>query len=574
MDYPPTGMSKGVFLTNFKSTISKIKRSAAHRGEAFKNRLVRTSGPRLSYLIGVTFLAAVLVGAALLEAVRTGVIKPESSEIHRSADDELALEAAEIAAAEAMAANRIYQNLNKETSDPNEGPTSELVPDVVETESIESMERFLAPEMLLPATPENSPILSVFKNLGLSETVFVEAQIPAENKFDLSEALIDSKDRISQDFKVPENMKERVGFWMEIYAKYNSNQHVIHHSLYPWIVYKVVDVSSIIESDSPPRLWMRRQKAEKVVKEELWKIRFALRKMANSRRPVELNELDHSILHALEPLGGSQRKQVLDAVYNVRVQSGQKNFFANGLEQGARYLPTMERIFAERNLPIELTRIPFVESSFNRHATSKVGAVGIWQFMEGTGRKFLMVNQEIDERNSPFKASSAAARLLKENYTILHRSWPLAVTAWNHGPSGIRRAIQAAGSRDLGKIVSRYNTRNFDFASSNFYAEFLAALHVERYSPEIFGLERSFRADELVETKLTRSLHFNELQSLCGIEAAELIAINPEMSKVAKANVSLPAGFGLYLPASALEGLQKVVSYKPFPRKFADQRIQ
>ncbi|RYF36199.1 MAG: hypothetical protein EOO38_28005, partial [Cytophagaceae bacterium] len=60
------------------------------------------------------------------------------------------------------------------------------------------------------------------------------------------------------------------------------------------------------------------------------------------------------------------------------------------------------------------------------------------------GRKFMIVNDSIDERRSPFKASEAAARLLKENHLILRRSWPLAVTAWNHGPGGVRKAAKAS----------------------------------------------------------------------------------------------------------------------------------
>src|SRR5207253_2957861 len=100
---------------------------------------------------------------------------------------------------------------------------------------------------------------------------------------------------------------------------------------------------------------------------------------------------------------------------------GQKNFFEEGLKISGAYFKEMENIFAKQKLPIELTRLPLVESSFNHFATSKDGAAGIWQFMGDTGRKFMLVNDQIDERRSPFKATEAAARLLKENHMILYR---------------------------------------------------------------------------------------------------------------------------------------------------------
>ncbi|HRO66649.1 MAG TPA: lytic transglycosylase domain-containing protein, partial [Pseudobdellovibrionaceae bacterium] len=272
--------------------------------------------------------------------------------------------------------------------------------------------------------------------------------------FDREAILSDHDTRISELFHIPQGLHDRVGFWFDIYTKHDSNRRVIHHAIYPWIVFKIIDVSSIINSDQPSRRWMRNEKADKYVKAQTEEIRAALRRLSKRGRAPR-TDLEKELVQALLPLGGNLAVQARRASKEVRVQTGQKEHFTEGLRVSQRYLRPMERILESHRLPTELSRIPFVESSFNKHATSKVGASGIWQFMGNTGRKFMRVDSLIDERRSPFKATEGAARLLKENHMILNRSWPLAITAWNHGPPGVRRAIRATGSKDLSVIVSK-----------------------------------------------------------------------------------------------------------------------
>lgn len=429
-----------------------------------------------------------------------------------------------------------------------------------ESEEDETDEVAEIPESLrVAALPFDPLVISVFTQLGLGETLLPSSIYPQPTVVSLGRDAIlsDSDDRIAESFHIPADLRDRAGFWFDVYTKHDSNHRIIHHSLYPWIIFKIVDVSAIVNSDTPKHLWMRRMKADKIVKEEALKIRATLKRLASRKRGAELSEPERELAGILAPLGGEPRKQALRALRSVRIQTGQRDFFVEGLQLSARYLPTMEQIFASHRMPVELTRIPFVESSFNRTATSKVGATGIWQIMDGTGRKFMKIDGTIDERRSPFKATEAAARLLKENHLILYRSWPLAVSAWNHGPGGIRLAAQRAGSRDLGKIVSRYRSRSFDFASSNFYCEFLAALHAERYSTEIFGPLDRASSERLTAVKLLRPIRFRELLDASGMRTEDLLALNPEISKLAKQNLRLPAGFRLHLPDWATENLDR-----------------
>src|SRR5690606_22709448 len=114
----------------------------------------------------------------------------------------------------------------------------------------------------------------------------------------------------------------------------------------------------------------------------------------------------------------------------LRFQLGLKDRFLDGVKLSGEYLPFMDRIFIEHGLPFELTRLPIVESRYNAKARSKVGASGIWQFMPRTGADFMMINDAVDERNDPLRATEAAAKLLSINYKTLG-NWPLAVTAYN-----------------------------------------------------------------------------------------------------------------------------------------------
>jgi len=116
---------------------------------------------------------------------------------------------------------------------------------------------------------------------------------------------------------------------------------------------------------------------------------------------------------------------------------------------------------------------------------SKAAALGIWQFTPGTGRLYLTINQKVDQRLDADKATRAAAKLLRDNYRALG-NWSLAITAYNHGRSGMMRAKHRHGP-DLTTIISDYRGPVFGYASMNFYAEFLAALEVYKNHEQYFG---------------------------------------------------------------------------------------
>jgi membrane-bound lytic murein transglycosylase D len=220
----------------------------------------------------------------------------------------------------------------------------------------------------------------------------------------------------------------------------------------------------------------------------------------------------------------------------------------------------MERTFREAGLPIELTRLPLIESCFNVQAYSKAGAAGIWQFIPATGRRFLRIDGLIDERRDPLAATRAAARYLAILYDELG-SWPLAITSYNHGPVGISRAVDEVGSRDIATIVRRYDGNAFGFASRNFYAEFLAAVEVEGDHKTYFGDLPFPPPLQVREHRLDRPVGIQVAARMAGVDRDELAELNPALSDtVVSGRRSIPAGYRLRLPEPAKDFATRLAS--------------
>ena len=146
------------------------------------------------------------------------------------------------------------------------------------------------------------------------------------------------------------------------------------------------------------------------------------------------------------------------AADRIRVQRGLREKFHRGLIHAGQYREHILEIFREEGVPEEIAWLPMVESMFNVEARSKVGAAGVWQFMPGTGRLYMRVDGTVDQRLDPIVAARGAARLLRNNYRGLG-SWPLALTAYNHGYYGMRRAVAQVGTNDYMTIRRLYDGR-------------------------------------------------------------------------------------------------------------------
>lgn len=286
-------------------------------------------------------------------------------------------------------------------------------------------------------------------------------------------------------FSIPPGMEERVSFWLDIYTKYSTDQGVLHDSEYMHLVYEEVDFREIMAREDLTDLQKRKQRLQ-AVKDAKKRIEERLMKLSKLTSPEGLEGEDLRYWKLFESVeGDSEKFRQATSRGRLRFQLGQRDRIIEGLYHSGKYIRQMEEIFKKHNMPIELVRMVFVESSFNPKAVSKVGASGVWQFMRYTARQYMRMDSSVDERNDPLTATDAAARKLKYNYEML-QSWPLAVTGYNHGPAGVRRMTQKFNTTNIAELTDVRKGR-FGFASANFYASFLAALEAERNAVKYYG---------------------------------------------------------------------------------------
>jgi membrane-bound lytic murein transglycosylase D len=350
-------------------------------------------------------------------------------------------------------------------------------------------------------------------------------------------------------FKVPEELSRRVDFWTQIYGKYTSEYGLLHDGKTVDLIYSVVDFTPITRSKLHP--FTKEHRIHGKLETERKKIISLLRKFDHLGAPKKMTSNEQRIWDYFKSI--KSKHKFKEAIEDLRFQLGQKDFVEKAFFYSGMYLNQMEKIFLKEKLPIELTRMPFVESSFNIMARSKVGASGIWQIMPSTGRK-LIVNEFVDYRNDPLKATEFAAKLLKFNYRVL-KVWPLAVTAYNHGPTGIKKLSDRYNTKDLNKLIKMaYGTKSFGFASSNFYACFLAILKVEKNVKEYFPEIQRGSPIQATSVTLKKPLKFVQLLKLFSNNLKRLEFYNPHLtSAIKRSNRPIPKGSILYLPETNQE---------------------
>jgi membrane-bound lytic murein transglycosylase D len=358
-------------------------------------------------------------------------------------------------------------------------------------------------------------------------------------------------------FPVLHGLEPQVEFWKKIFATYSSRQVVIHDALHLDRVYEVLDFESWSDNGfSDAEIAAYSQDKVRSEKERIRAILLRLHQ-GEGTDPRNLSPEERKIWGLFADVNNPSKFLEAAADDRIRSQAGLRERFAAGVEVSRRYLPEMERIFRHAGLPVELTRLPLVESCFNLRAYSKAGAAGIWQFMPVTARSYMRVDRFVDERRDPIISTRAAAEHLRANYEVLG-NWPLAITAYNHGRAGVANAVATVGSSDLMQIIQRYRGAAFKFASRNFYAEFLAALDVERNFSKYFGklYPAAPRATESVIVPASTSFHVAARASDVDVET--LAELNPALARdVISGRHPVPKGYELRVPVGGAAGFER-----------------
>ncbi len=222
-----------------------------------------------------------------------------------------------------------------------------------------------------------------------------------------------------------------------------------------------------------------------------------------------------------------------------------------GLGRSGRYVPMIQRIFAEAGLPQDLAWIAFIESSFLPHARSNKAAHGIWQFMPRTGREYgLKSNGIVDERRDPEKATRAAATYLAYLHELFD-DWYLAMAAYNAGEGKIMRGIQRTGARDFWQLASARNAIRRQTA--NYVPAFLASVLISK-NPSHYGFDVDLApALEYDTVVLDRPVSLEHLAAGAQLTVDDLQALNPELRL--PVTPGQPEGYTLRVPAGSRDAV-------------------
>ena len=342
-----------------------------------------------------------------------------------------------------------------------------------------------------------------------------------------------AQDADSVLFPTPDILKDNVAFWKKIYTEVSLKQGLLHDREYPLVIFKVFDLDA----------GGRSRGSVETEKRKVIAILDHLADQSDSTWTAEEKTIaqlykDHAPANAMH--GAKER---------IRFQLGQKERFRQGLERSTMYLDTIRAIFTQYKIPHRLAFLPHVESSFNYEAYSKVGAAGLWQFMRGTGKLFLKINYLVDERRDPISATFAAAKLLRQNFDEL-QAWPLAITAYNHGLNGMKRAEEVTGSKNIADVIAKYESPSFQFASKNFYACFLAASEIAKNPSAYFSDLQFMQKREYKTVPLQSFMKPSVLSQFLKVPQKTLMEYNLSLRPVVfLQQKQIPAGFVMRIPA-------------------------
>jgi membrane-bound lytic murein transglycosylase D len=363
--------------------------------------------------------------------------------------------------------------------------------------------------------------------------------------------LLGSPVAADETFPQPPQLQPDVDFWVDIFTRYTTNQGVLHDTRNLAVVYEHIDFATADGRRTRQSAAGNRRSAIKIV----------LHSLASGKRD-NLSSEETRIL-ALWPADVSNAT-LTQAENQIRYQGGLQDRFREGLIRAGRWRSFVNEEFRALGVPIELAALPHVESSYNPAARSNVGASGIWQFTRSTGRRFMQVDHVLDERNDPFTATRSAGKLLAYNYSITG-NWPTAITAYNHGLGGVRRAMREYGDTAYVDILRKYDGRTFGFASRNFYVAFLAAKQIDQNVEQYFPNLVVGQPVNYATSSLSAYIPLEDMADALGVSERQMTDYNPSLqATIVTGNKHLPKGFEVRVPASLLDApIDKLIAGIP-----------
>ncbi len=287
-------------------------------------------------------------------------------------------------------------------------------------------------------------------------------------------------------FAKPAAIDPAVEFWRKTYGVWQRSEVAFHDDRHMDVIYEVLTLPGNVGEGLTTE-----QKNIVSQRKEFWKSQLAGLE-GKLRYGADLSQADRQIIAKIEATGKPVNTVLAGASERLRSQRGTRERFKRGLEISGRYDLQFRKIFRDAGLPEDLAYLPHVESSFQLNAKSSAGAVGLWQFTNAAAKTFIPGHDKRDQRYDPFVSANGAARYLTYAYGKLG-DWPAAVTSYNHGIGGMKRAQNTVGN-DFNRIVDNYDGPAFGFASRNYYAQFLAAREIAANPHQYFREGVSYEA--------------------------------------------------------------------------------
>ena len=372
-------------------------------------------------------------------------------------------------------------------------------------------------------------------------------------------------------FRCYTELKTAVEFWKDIFVKYKLDEVIIHHQDDLSIIYDVVKVPTDNKGNPLDGTAKRRWRQQIIGNYNMAFDHLDLYHQNKSTAltnfhtrcdsPEGANAFRQKLLQLLNTHQITSNYSSLSA--SLRLQSGLRERFLKGYIESGKYLPDIRERFNREGIPLELCFLPHVESSFNTHAVSRCGAVGLWQLMPDTARQFIEVSDGLDERRDPFKATYAASQYFKKAYQQLG-SWELALISYHYGIQGTKRAVTKLNTKDIVTIIQHYQGQSFGFASRNFYTEFLAVKNIcdnpEKY---LLPVEKA-QPLEFDVFVLPHYLNWETLIDDLGLPGELLKELNPQITTaIINKRRRVPQNLSLKIPEGTLD--QLLVKYQRLP---------
>ncbi len=341
----------------------------------------------------------------------------------------------------------------------------------------------------------------------------------------------DAKERALHLPKASPKLDRRIRFWADVWGKHPTHVYLFADRRRPSLRHAVVDCRDLFGPGVDPAA------AEKTCDRRLIAQKKKIVKELYKRR----NRPTRAVKRALD----NDRDLIRSAHRNVFVMEGKSDALEEAIARAAQHLDALEKIFATVGVPPELTRLSFVESLFQPDVVSHAGAAGAFQFVEATGRQWLMIAHGVDERLDPERAGWASAHYLKR-LNDRFDDWGLALTAYNTGPTRMRRLVKRHKTRDIGALADMKTEKGFGFDGQNYYAQLAAVVRItEGLDPLEVPLSRHV-------VKLAEPLPLSEIARCTETSATDIAKLNPALGAgIIEGQQPVPAGYRLNLPPEA-----------------------